>query len=92
MLVGGNEILWPAVDVREIAAPSAGDKDFLADALGALQHGNTPPAFAGLDRAEEPCGAGAKNHAIKSVDQRKLSPELRNVFCTITVARLSRLN
>jgi hypothetical protein len=38
------------MDVGEIAAAAAGDQNFLADAIGTLEHGNAPSAFAGLYR------------------------------------------
>jgi hypothetical protein len=74
------------VEVREIAAPSAGNKDFLADALGTLQHDHAPPAFAGLDCAKQSGGARPKNQSIKLMRQKKSLTQaaefhLRNYRC-----------
>jgi hypothetical protein len=52
MLVRGDKIFRLTMKVGEIAAASAGDENLLAAAVGALQHGDAPPAFAGLDGAE----------------------------------------
>ncbi len=52
MLVCADEILRAAVNVRKIAAAAAGDEDFLADAIGALEYGNAASAFAGFGGAE----------------------------------------
>jgi hypothetical protein len=38
-----------------------------------LEHGDAPPAFAGLDRAEESSGAAAKNHSVKFANQERVS-------------------
>ena len=40
------------MEVCEVAAAAAGDKDFFSCARGAFQNGDAPPALAGLDRAE----------------------------------------
>jgi hypothetical protein len=75
MFVCGDEVLRPAMEVGEIAAASAGDQDFLADAFGALQHRDAAAAFAGFDGAEQAGGAGTKNQSVKLVDQGKLSSD-----------------
>ncbi len=69
VFVRGNEIFRLAMNVGEIATPPAGDEDFLADAIGMLEHGDTPPAFASLDRAEEASGTAAKHQRIKVAHQ-----------------------
>lgn len=61
MLVRGDKVLRPAMKVGEIAPSTAGDQDFLADALSVLQDGDTPSALAGFDGAEQSGSAGAKN-------------------------------
>ena len=67
MLVGAEEILRTAVDVREVAAATTRDEDFLADAVGPFEDGDTAPAFAGFGGAEESCSAGAENDRIEFV-------------------------
>ena len=67
MLVGADEILRAAMDIREIAAAAAGDEDFLADAIGAFEDGDAASALAGFGRAEESCGAGAEDESVKFV-------------------------
>jgi hypothetical protein len=57
------------MNVGEIAAPAAGNQDFLSDSLATLQNGHAASALPGLDRAEESRGPGAKNQNIKFVDQ-----------------------
>ena len=73
VFVRGNEIFRLAMNVGEITASPAGDQNFLADAIGMLEHGDAPPAFAGLDRAEESSGAAAKNHSVKFANQERVS-------------------
>ena len=65
VLVRRNEIFRLAINVGEITAPAAGDQDFLADAIGMLEHGDTTPSFAGLDCAEESSGSSAKDQRVK---------------------------
>jgi hypothetical protein len=65
VFVRGNKILRLAINVREIAASASGDQDFLSDAIGVLQHGDAPPAFAGLDGAEKSRSAAAQNQSVE---------------------------
>src|SRR5580658_8278589 len=67
MPIRGDEILRPRIDVGEIAAPAAGDQDFLASPLGTLDQRDPPPAPAGFDRAHEPRSPSAKNENIESL-------------------------
>ena len=53
------------MEVREIAAATAGDQDFLADAVGMLENADMPAAFAGLNRAEESRGPRTENQCVK---------------------------
>src|SRR5260370_36319292 len=78
VFVPGDEIFGLAMDICEIAAASAGDQDFLADAIGMLEHGDTAPAFAGFNRAEKSRGAAAESQSRKCVNQEVLPP--RNEF------------
>jgi hypothetical protein len=92
VFVRGDKIFRPAMKVGEIAAATAGDQDFLADAIGVLQYGDASAAFAGLDGAEQAGGAGAKNQGVKSVNQVRDSSELRNIVARFPIPFLSRLN
>src|SRR5260370_10277833 len=76
VFVCGNEILRLAMNVGEITAPAAGDQDFLADAIGTLTHRDTPPAFAGLDRAEKARGAATEKERVKFARQNGTSFQL----------------
>ena len=69
VFVSGNEILRLAIEIGEITTAAAGDQDFLADAFGMLQHGDTQSAFAGFDRAKQSRGAGAENHSVEFTHQ-----------------------
>jgi hypothetical protein len=69
MLVGTEEILRAAMDIREVAASAARDEDFLTDAIGTFEDRNAASAFAGLGRAEKTRGAGAENDSVKFVRQ-----------------------
>jgi hypothetical protein len=80
------------VEISEIAAAPAGDENFLADAIGALQHGNAPPAFACLDGAEEPRGASAENQTVKLVNHLCISFERRTTGSGFPRRLVSRLN
>jgi hypothetical protein len=56
--VGGEEILRLTMDVGEVAAASAGDEDFLADAVGMLENGDAAATLGGFDGTEEAGCAG----------------------------------
>ncbi len=49
--IRGEEILRLAMDVGEVAAASAGDEDFLADAVGVFEDGDATAALARFDGA-----------------------------------------
>jgi len=68
--VGGIEVFRTAVDVREIAAPSAGNKYLFPRAVGAFHDCDAPAAFARLDCAHQPGGSRAQNDRIEFVDHR----------------------
>ena len=54
-------------EVGEVAAATAGDQDFLARALGALEHRDTASAAAGFHRGHEACRASAEDEDIEPV-------------------------
>ena len=64
-----NEILGPAINIREIAAPAARNQNLFAEPLGMFEHRHAPPPLARLDRAHQSRSATAKNQSIKFVDQ-----------------------
>jgi hypothetical protein len=64
------------MDVGEITAAAAGNENLLAGTIGVLNYGDAAPAFAGLHRAEESRGPGAKNQGIKFVVQDSIQPRL----------------
>jgi hypothetical protein len=53
------------MNICEIAAASAGNQNFLADAIGMLEHRDAPPAFSGLYRAKQSRRAAAQNQSVK---------------------------
>jgi hypothetical protein len=75
VFVRGEEVLGSAMDVGEIAAASTGDENFLADAIGTLQNGDTPPAFPGFNGAKQASRPGAKNQSVKPVVQGRISSD-----------------
>jgi len=67
MLVGAEEILRAAVNVREIATAASGNEDFLANTIGTLEDRDAASAFAGFRGTEESRGAGAEDESVKFV-------------------------
>ena len=61
MGIGGEEIFGRGVEVGKIAAASAGDEDFFADAIGEFDDGNAAAKLGGLEGAEKAGGAGAED-------------------------------
>ena len=59
-----EEILRLAMKVGEVAAASAGNKDFFADFFGAFEEQDTAAAFGGFSGAEEAGGAGAEDEDV----------------------------
>jgi hypothetical protein len=89
VFICGNEILRLAMNVGEITAPPAGDQNLLPDSIGALKHGDTPPAFAGLYRAKQTGGPSAKNQGVKFAHQECVSLDSEaadgRVSCAMTL-------
>ena len=52
------------MQVGEITAAAAGDKNFFADLAAALDHQNAPTAFARLEGAHQTGGAAANDDYI----------------------------
>ncbi len=67
MRIGGNEILGLAVEVGEIAPPAARNQDFLAQSVGALEHGDTAAALAGFDGAHQAGRAATEDECVEGM-------------------------
>ena len=67
MRIRGDEIFRRAMNVGEVAASSAGDEDFFADAVGALKDRDAAAALASFGGTEESCGAGAEDKDVRFV-------------------------
>ena len=63
--IRGEEIFRLAVSIGEVTSAAAGDEDFLARAIGMLDHRDAASASASLRRAHQPGGAAAKNQGIE---------------------------
>jgi hypothetical protein len=63
--IGRQEVFRAAMQVGEITTAAAGDKDFLADAIGAFQHGNAAAALSRFDGAHQPGCAAAQHDYVK---------------------------
>ena len=61
-------MLGLAMKIGEITTASSGDQYLFAGTFAALKNRDAPPAFASLDRAQQPCGSRAQNYCIKFVD------------------------
>ena len=91
VFVGAEEIFGVTMEVCEIAAAAAGDEDFLADAIGALEDRDAATALASFDGAEESRGAGAEDEGVKIVRWlRQAFDEPRG--CKVCLRSLLRLN
>jgi hypothetical protein len=61
MGIGGEEILRSGVNIGEIAATAAGNKDFFADAIRKFNYGNMTATIASFERSKEASGTSAEN-------------------------------
>jgi hypothetical protein len=53
------------MNVGEVAAPAAGDENFLSDAVGVLEHRDAAASFAGFDGAHQSRGARAEDDCVE---------------------------
>jgi hypothetical protein len=53
MLIGRDKIFRRDVEIGEVAATAAGDKNFFTDAIAVLDDENAPAALARLDGAHQ---------------------------------------
>lgn len=78
--IGRDEVFRLAMNIREVAAPAAGNKNFLADTVGTFEDSDAPPSFAGFDGAHEAGGARAEDHDVTFVfgfgNGREIVPEI----------------
>lgn len=81
VFVGTDEIFGVAMNVREVAAAAARDKNLLADAIGAFEDCDAASTFAGFGRAEETCSASTENKSVKFAGQ--MNSPLRATLNTI---------
>jgi hypothetical protein len=65
MRIRRQKILGLAVDVREVAAPAAGDENLFAQTVGVLENGDAASAFARFDGAHQASCASAENQCIE---------------------------
>ena len=63
----GKVILRPGVQVREVAASTPGDQDFLADAFRPFEHTHPPSSCSGDGRAHQPRRPRAKDQHVVNV-------------------------
>ncbi len=81
MRIGGDEILGSGVNVGEVAAASAGDEDFFADAVGVFEERDTAATFASLEGAKETGGASAEDQDVEGRRQKSLTREMDEERC-----------
>ncbi len=87
--IGGKKIFRRGVQVGEIAAAAAGDQDFLADSIGALQDQRTPPALAGFDGTHQSGSASPKNDDVVFLLDFRLHAALLNHTASVWQAALA---
>src|SRR5882757_6453919 len=76
MRISGQKILRPAVQVGEVRAATAGDKNLLADAIGVLDDSHATAALACFSGTQQSCGASANHDRVEG--QRHYSPPPRS--------------
>ena len=68
VLIVRNEIIGAAVEIGEVAAPAAGNTDFLARFIGVINQQNALAPLTRRSAAHHPRGAGAYYDHIKMHD------------------------
>ncbi len=63
--IGGEKVGWPAMQIREIAPPAAGDEDFASGLAVVFEEGNPPAALASDGCAHQASRAGPQNNHIE---------------------------
>jgi len=67
--IRGEEVLRLAMNVGEVAVASAGNEDFLTDAVGVLEDGDAAAALARLDGAQQARSAAADYQNVEFLRQ-----------------------
>ena len=83
MRVRGEEVFCLAINVGKIATSAAGDKNFLADAVGTLDNRGAAAAFAGFDRADQPGRPCADNHSVECLGHGRSSLSINGWRCIV---------
>ena len=73
MRIRRKEVFWLAMQIGEIAAPAAGDQNFLADAVGVFQHDDAPPVLAGGNGAHQSGRPAAQYYRVIGMDHISVS-------------------
>ncbi len=83
MWVGGEKVLGPAVDVREVAAAAARDEDLAADFAVALEHDDAAAPLPRPRCAEQTRRAAAEDDQIEGVTQSSICeiPQSQSAIC-----------
>lgn len=68
--IPGEKIFRSGMDVGEVAATTAGDEDFFADAVGVLEYGHPTAAFAGLEAQKRPAAPAPRIRTSKERGRR----------------------
>ena len=71
--IRGDEIFSAGVNVREVAAASAGDSDFLTGGFVTFEDQNRASSLSGLDGAHQTGSSCADNHNVVG--------HLRIIYC-----------
>ena len=71
MRVSGNKIFGRTVNIGEVAAATAGDQDFFADAIGVFKNSDAATAFACFDGAHQASGTRAENQSVEVARQER---------------------
>src|SRR6202140_2463645 len=71
MRIAGEKILRPAVEVGEIAAPTARDENLLSQLVCTFEYRDATAALARLNGAHQACCAAAENQCVEGMDHRQ---------------------
>src|SRR5580700_6730611 len=78
MWIRRNEVFRTAVQVGEVAAPSAGDENLLAAAVGVFENSNAAAALAGFNRTHEASSAPSEDDYVELLIHRGRHKKLRH--------------
>jgi hypothetical protein len=63
-----NKLFGLTMKIGKVAAPAAGDQNFLSQAIGALEYSDAPSALARFDRAHQAGRASAQHDYIEGMN------------------------